>query len=191
VTFQVQDPEAADNAGSLTVHVLRAGARVGSYGDAARATRFPEPRADDAPRPTGPAMVDETVIVPANRSEGVLTTGALMAGTPYRISVTGVYDDGEGEADAECSRRRTAAGWRRQVSIDPHRPGADHLDLYVDGVDLKAFPARHGRDGCDAETHSYAWTYTPRADGRARFAIWDPRPADNTGALTVRITALA
>ncbi len=90
--------------------------------------------------PAGPALGDETVTLPG-ASEGALTTGALTAGQPYLIEVSGTYRWGSRStqvADAECSRAPGDSTWRRDRSVHPWQPSEDHLDLYVDGVDLRA-----------------------------------------------------
>ena len=52
--------------------------------------------------------------------------------------------------------------------------GEDHLDLYVDGVDLQGDPDVDAGGACDTRTHTYRWTYVPTRTGRVPFAVWDP-----------------
>ena len=76
-------------------------------------------------------------------------------------------------------------------SVHPWQPSADHLDLYVDGVDLEGDPDDDAGDCCDTATHTYRWTYVPTRTGRVAFAVWDPTTlADNSGALRIRVVAL-
>ena len=76
-------------------------------------------------------------------------------------------------------------------SVHPWQPGEDHLDLYVDGVDLEGDPDVDTGDSCDTRTHTYRWTYVPTRTGRVAFAVWDPTTlADNSGALRIRVVAL-
>jgi hypothetical protein len=140
--------------------------------------------------PAGPALVDETLTVPAT-GEGVLTSGALQAGQEYLVEVSGTYQyagGGNDLADAECSTATGSTSWRRDRSVHPAQRGEDHLDLYVDGSDLWA-DADTGGD-CDLRTHTYRDTFIPTRTGRVTLALWDPTTAaDNAGGLTVRIIA--
>jgi hypothetical protein len=143
--------------------------------------------------PGGPALVDETLSVPATGA-GALTTGALQAGQEYLVEVYGTYRYGSraGQlADAECSRSSSDSSWDRDRSVHPAQPDEDHLDLYVDGVDLWADPDVDAGGDCDLRTHTYRDTVTPSRTGRVTLALWDPTtPVDNVGGLTVRIIAV-
>jgi hypothetical protein len=157
---------------------------------------IPPPRPVPLPAaflPGGPALVDETLTVPAT-SPGVLTTGALQAGQEYLVEVSGTYAYGSGEnqlADAECSTTTGTTSWRRDRSIHPAQRGEDHLDLYVDGSDLWADADVDAGNDCDLRTHTYRDTITPTRTGRVTLALWDPTtPDDNSGELTVRILAV-
>ncbi|HEU4911909.1 MAG TPA: hypothetical protein VFV76_08440 [Actinomycetes bacterium] len=142
----------------------------------------------------GPALLDETLTVPAGAGTA-LTTGALQQGQTYLVEVSGTYAYGSqpGQvADAECSTAATDSSWRRTRSVHPAQPREDHLDLYVDGVDLYADADVDGGGDCDLRTHTYRDTLTPSRTGRVTLELWDPTtPADNSGALTVRIIAVA
>jgi hypothetical protein len=115
--------------------------------------------------------------------------GALAAGQPYLIEAFGTYryaTSAYAKADAECSRTPTDPTWRRDRSVHRLAPTADHLDLYVDGVDLLS-NADHGRD-CDTTNHVYRWMYTPTRSGRVTFVLWDPSTrTDNAGTLTIKV----
>src|SRR4051794_5164515 len=152
----------------------------------------PQPR-PAAELPAGPELVDETVTLPGT-SEGVLTTGALTAGTSYLLEATGTYRWGpkaNQAADAECSKAPGDAVWRRDRSVHSWDPTNDHLDLYVDGTDMLAAPDVDSGDDCDTRTHTYRWTYQPTRSGRVTFAVWDPTTlADNSGALSIRVLAV-
>jgi hypothetical protein len=187
VEFRINDAGVADNAGSLSLRILKAGADTRGVPSAAVPPAVPEPVADATALPDGPAALDETVTVPAAERAGALTTQVLQAGVTYRLTVSGTFGYGSGFADAECARGQASSRWERDLSVDPFHPDADHLDLYVDGRDLLADPVRYSSSRCDSTTHTYRWDYTPERTGRARFAIWDPTPADNSGALTVRV----
>ena len=143
--------------------------------------------------PGGPELADEIVTVTA-AGEGALTAGSLTAGQAYLVEASGSYRWGtrSGQvADAECSRANGDTTWRRQRSVHPWQPAEDHLDLYVDGVDLQGEPDLDAGDSCDTRTHTYRWTYVPTRTGRVSLATWDPTTlADNSGALTVRLIAL-
>ena len=167
----------------------RAGARPAPPAPTTTTVR-PEPRPAATLR-TGPALVDEGFHLLATSSAGALTTGAMQKGTPYLIEVTGGFRWGSraGEwADAECSRSRYDGTWRRDRSVNRAQPNADHLDLYVDGVDLLGNPDQDTGNRCDSTSHAYRWTYTPSRTGRVTFKIWEPSSyADNSGGLSIRI----
>jgi hypothetical protein len=143
--------------------------------------------------PPGPTLTDETVSVPG-ASEGVLTTGSLTAGQRYLVEASGTYRFGTRAnqlADAECSRTPADPTWRRDRSVHPWQPSEDHLDLYVDGVDLWADGDDEDSNGCDTRTHTYRDTFTATRTGRVTLALWDPTTlSDNAGALSVRVIAL-
>jgi len=139
---------------------------------------------------SGPALTDETVTIPANAPAGGTTRGALTKGQRYLLEVSGTYAYAKtrgSTADAECT---TAPGssWERTRSIRSDQAWKDHLDLYVNGVDLQADPDTDNGDDCDAATHTYRWDFVPDRTGRAVLRLWDPNGhADNSGALKVRV----
>ena len=137
--------------------------------------------------PSGPEVTDETLRLTATVAGGATMTGALVAGQPYLIEVAGTYTYAKGAlADAECSRTATDSSWRRERSVHRRQPTSDHLDLYVDGVDLLA-DSDDGGD-CDQANNTYRWLYTPQRSGRVTFNVWDPTPvSDNAGWLTIRV----
>lgn len=160
---------------------------------------IPAPQTRALPEPYGPdtlesgaALLDEHLVLPADRQEGVLTQGALQRGHRYLIEASGKYkyDDGaRAVADAECSNGRQSS-WRRDRSIRRDQGYSDHFDLYIDGQDMLA-DADSGQD-CDTDAHVYRWIYEPARDGRAPLQIWDPTNyADNAGQLKIRITDIA
>lgn len=188
ITLRLPDRFAEDNVGAVTVRVLRARAATAAI----RAPRTPPLPATPAAEPEasldGWTVVNETVTVPADDRAGVRTTGVLTAGVPYEIVARGTYDHGHGEADAECSSRKDSPEWRRWSGTHPRHPGADTLDLYIDGTDLSGSPSGDDDEAdCDETGHSYRSWYVPSRTGRATLAVWDPRPSDNRGSLTVQI----
>jgi hypothetical protein len=146
---------------------------------------YPQPAAP-ATLLTGPAVTTESLSLPA-ASWGRTMTGALVKGQPYLIEASGTFTYARNaKADAECSRTASDWTWRRDRSVHRLDPVSDHLDLYVDGVDLLA-KADNGQ-ACDTNNHVYRWMYTPRRSGRVTFKIWDPTThRDNAGALTIRV----
>ncbi len=152
------------------------------------------PKAEPRPAtslPAGPVLQDETVRLLANKSTGVTTTGSLTKGENYVLEVAGKYKYGTGtyaNADAECSRSTAASTWQRNRSVHKKSPNADHLDLYVDGVDLGSSADRDAGDGCDTATHTYRQTFTPSRTGRVTFKVWEPGYySDNSGSLVIRV----
>jgi hypothetical protein len=145
----------------------------------------PQPTAP-ATLPAGPELLDETVSLPATIA-GRTMTGALVQGQPYLIEASGTYTYARNaKADAECSRTASDPTWRRDRSVHRLDPVSDHLDLYVDGVDLLS-KADNGRE-CDTTNHVYRWMYTPHRSGRVTFKVWEPTTrSDDSGALTIRV----
>ncbi len=150
----------------------------------------PEPRPAST-LPSGPALEDETLRLPANASGGKATTGALTRGQPYLLEISGSYRYTAGSgtwADAECSRTKADPTWRRDRSVHRAAPWSDHLDLYVDGADLYAEADSDTGNRCDTRSHTYRWMYTPSRSGRVTFKLWEPGAfSDNTGSLTIRV----
>jgi hypothetical protein len=157
-------------------------------------TPKPEPLLPEPTRPktllSGPALNDETVALPATSTSGVTTKGALIRGQKYLLEVSGTYTYAKAAgstADAECSAAYRSA-WRRDRSVRSEQPSKDHLDMYVNGVDLDALADTDTGSGCDTASHTYRWTYVPDRNGRAVLRLWDPTThADNSGALKVRV----
>ncbi|MDP9395736.1 MAG: hypothetical protein M3Q27_16385 [Actinomycetota bacterium] len=190
VTLQVRDDYYGDNTGRVVVHVLEAGADADRVAVPRRPAPAPEPRAPRTRLTDGPSVLEETVTVPSNVRAGALTAGVLEAGVAYRVEVSGVFDYGEGSADAECTRAGQASSWRRDRTQNPLHVDRDHLDLYVDGNDVLSEPVQDTGDRCNGADHTYGSVYRPDETGRARFRVWDPYISDNTGSLTVRLTRL-
>ena len=138
-----------------------------------------------------PLASAEMFSVDARRPGGATSKYALEAGRPYLVQVTGTYGYRPGaRADAECSNTASAPRtWVPARSVHRSAPDADHLDVYLNGVDGR-FEGDSG-ERCDPARHTYRWTYVPARTGRANFRIWDTSFSDNSGALTVRIWKLA
>jgi hypothetical protein len=140
----------------------------------------------------GPALsAPELLSVSARNPKGATTVNALQAGQPYLVHVTGTYGYRPGgRADAECSNSPWAPSrWDSSRSVHRDAPDADHLDLYLNGIDGR-FEGNTG-ERCDPVDHTYRWTYVPTRTGRANFRIWDTKFSDNSGGLTVRLYKLA
>jgi hypothetical protein len=139
-------------------------------------------------------LSDETVWYTAT-NPGALTTGALVKGERYQIEVWGTWGWSRSSgalADAECSVSPTDATWRRNRSVHPNGPDADHLDLYLDGIDLTGEPDKDAGDRCDSANHFYRAEFVPDRTGRMTFKLWDPTGlADNSGYLGIRIVRYA
>ena len=161
------------------------------------ATPMPDDDAVAEPLPSarllqGAALATtETVFLDARKPAGVTSRYALQAGQPYLVHVNGTYTYRRGaRADAECSASASAPGsWLPQRSVHRAAPDADHLDVYLNGIDGR-FTGDTG-ERCDPARHTYRWTYVPARTGRAVFRIWDTSFADNAGGLTVRLYKLA
>ena len=138
VTLAMWDPTTlSDNAGALTVRIIAV---------------------------TPQATMDWQL--PATAAAGVTSPGAVEAGRTYLVTVSGTVDAGAGvTSDAECSISTTDPVWRRDRSVDPADPGADHLDLLLDRDDVTFRPATDpDGDGCDATGHTYRYSFTPEHD---------------------------
>ena len=152
------------------------------------------PPARPATLPTGPALTDETVRF-NTATAGAITTGALVKGQRYLVEVSGAYRynrDALSLADAECSRSVRDATWTRQRSLDTRVPKADHLDVYIDGLEFTGRPDTDAGGTCDTRTHTYRGDFTADRTGRVTLKLWDPTgTADNAGTLSVRFIRYA
>jgi hypothetical protein len=162
VTFAVWDPTTlADNSGALTIRVIAL-----------------------VPR-------DEmTWQVPATAAAGITSPGALEAGATYLLTVSGTAGAGGGvTSDAECSTSVTDPVWRRDRSVDVTDPGADSLDVLLDGDDrtFRAVTDPDG-DGCDPDGHAYRLVVTASSTRAVNLRVDDPAWSDDDGALTVTAT---
>jgi hypothetical protein len=179
VTLKVDDVSKADNTGTLTVRVLKAGASTAGYATSLPATPS-VPQAPEEADEDGDYLYwgdEETVDVSA--TTGGRTEAVLREDRRYRIRVEGTWSAGDGiEADGECTRTENGT-WQRKRSSDPLHPDLDTFDLYVDGQDLAS-------NGC-REDHVYEYDYYPERDGKATFALWDTAAADNSGSLKVTV----
>ncbi|HEV2888791.1 MAG TPA: hypothetical protein VGX28_00285 [Frankiaceae bacterium] len=134
--------------------------------------------------------VDERLWFDATRSGGVTTRTSLQRGTPYMVEVRGQYSYRTAAyADAECSRASGTTTWVRSRSLSTADRDADHLDVYLNGIDGRF--VSDGPDQCDTANHTYRWTYVPERTGRANFRIWDTSFRDNRGGLNIRIAKLS
>jgi hypothetical protein len=176
ITMAIADPTIADNTGTLTLRILRAGASPAAYRTTVP-TAPAEPRAV-VTQPTGQRLrTTESLQVGV---AGARTASWLAEDHQYLLRVSGTWQAGDGvEVDAECSK--TANGtWQLKRSADPLHPDLDSYDLYVDGHDLQ------WRYGC-SPTHEYAYLYEPKRDGNAQLALWDTSPSDDSGSLKVDV----
>jgi hypothetical protein len=161
VTLAMWDPTTlGDNAGALTVRIIAV---------------------------TPQATMDWQL--PATAAAGVTSPGAVEAGRTYLITVTGTVDAGAGiTSDPECSISTADPVWRRDRSVDPADPGADHLDLLLDRNDVTFRPATDpDGDGCDATGHTYRYSFTPSSTRPINLRIDDPYWTDNIGALAINV----
>jgi hypothetical protein len=134
----------------------------------------------------GFGLVTETVGLPA-QGAGVTTAGGLEPGATYRVAVSGVVRLGHKvRSDGQCVRVRGT--WYDKASIDPRTPGADHGNLYVNGLPFEG-TAVGGAAPC--ASHVHVGEYTADGDGTLALGLWDPLdPADDSGSLTVRVQRL-
>jgi hypothetical protein len=145
---------------------------------------------------TGPTLDNETVTLPANAAAGVTTRGALVKGQKYLVEYSGTFAYAKAAgyvADAECSAVAGSTTWKNKRSLSGSVPNEDHLDVYLNGVDLNMNPDTDTGDRCDARNHVYRVLWAADRSGRANFRIWEPNPvtpSDNSGALTVRVQRL-
>jgi hypothetical protein len=177
-TIAIDDPSPWDARGALSYTILRAGAAVSGYRTPAPAP--PAPPVAPASLPAGPELsAPETVTVDA-ASPGAWTTGALVAGRPYTVEVSGTWWAGDDRltADAVCTAVPSGA-WQLRRTNSPLSPDVDGYGLYVDGEAVAA-------TACSSD-HTYRWTFTPHLDGRALLTSWDLVRSDDVGTLRVTI----
>ncbi len=130
-----------------------------------------------------PVVGTETVALDTSKP-AVATTRNYLAGQPLRITATGTWTYAAGvTADAECSSTTADPTWRTTRStmlVDGRYLG----DVTVNGS-LPDWAPASGR--CDAATHTYYLTYTPRETGPLTLGVADLDLADNLGTVTVSI----
>lgn len=143
----------------------------------------PAPAAESSP-PSGYGLVTETVAVDPRRA--ARTARALQKDARYRVTVTGSARLGKGVvSDGQCVSVR--GRWYRRASIDLRAPGADHGNLYLNGVPFEGRPL----SGSGCSTRGYTADITAPVSGRLRLDLWDPLDRrDNSGALSVRVQRL-
>ncbi|MDX6273939.1 MAG: hypothetical protein QOJ92_1149 [Frankiales bacterium] len=166
------------------------GAGTGNGDGSSSTVRYPEPQPVPQPNPvpSGPALENELITLPATYGSGLATKGVLQAGEKYKITVTGSFGWGGGSADAECSTTRSDSTWRRQRSIVTGQWDWDTLDAYLNGHDIQGQPTVDNGRSCNPTNHTYTWEFQSDTTDHARLRIWDPTTyGDNTGKLVARI----
>jgi hypothetical protein len=149
----------------------------------------PAPTQVPKPIPSRVLTRPATLVVPAGRAAGVLSTFRLAAGKSYLLKVTGTYDYGpEGMvADAECSAWADGS-WNRHSAWEEDGSWTgkgSHLDLQVAGRSTR-WMTRDGSD-CDTATHSYFLVLRPGTTGPLAMKVVDDVYDDNSGSLTVTV----
>jgi hypothetical protein len=188
LTLRFVDSSPEDNEGALRVHLIRP-ELLGEVAVPLRRVINPEPTPWTNPGAEGPRLTEETVSLPAQLDRGRLTEAALRAGQKYVVTVRGTATDGDSAFDGECVS--WSGRWRYTHTQNLLAPTADHLDVYLDGIDLDLRPAGEPIGTCDRAEHTYRTVFTAPVNGRARLAVWDPNSYDdNAGALEVTIRRL-
>jgi len=136
--------------------------------------------------------VIETVLVPANAQNGVLTASSLDPTRNYRLESRGTFTFGTPlqAADAQCAGVDGVPLWIPNLYgkiLTPLDPAAHPLGLYVDYKPQTWVALTPSLLGCDDANHAYALTYKPQFFGKIRLGINDANSADNAGTLSVRI----
>lgn len=182
LNFRIAEGNLADNSGTLTVQVLKPGAR-------------------------SKEELVAVLVVPSASQEGIFTP-PLIVGQTYRLEVTGSYDYAPGRfltADAECSIKPANTTWLSKY--DPNVPeGQDILDLHVtdnvyngwaDGnVSWKPLfgglaPGTCAQDA--SKTYEYVYPakdplgVAPREVTRLNLRVYDSGYLDNRGSFTVKL----
>lgn len=104
----------------------------------------------------------------------------------YRFVVSGTYQYGSGEADAECANLGTVDPTylpdRFASTLGPHM-----LDVRVNGLGVAWTPTNGNTDGCNVTDHTYELLFSPNSTEQVSFAIADANHRDNVGVLRVQI----
>ncbi|HSE08108.1 MAG TPA: hypothetical protein VLB29_05540 [Nocardioidaceae bacterium] len=170
--------------GRLTVVVGRKQAKVrGALPE--YPTLNPAPTYSAQPR-KGHGLIAEEVTLTGSTSGATYTRRGVEPGATYRLTVSGRVKLGGGVvSDGQCVSVRGT--WYEAASLDPRVPGADHGNLYVNGVPFEGT----SESGCGGTRVA---EIVADSRGRLRLDLWDPVDAsDNTGELTVlaqRVTAI-
>ena len=136
----------------------------------------------------GPTLI-ETVVVPADDADGVMSNLTLETGTDYFLKASGTWTNSLNVADAEYA---SIDGWASQMDgydITPWFLGAGEFDLQVNGefVDWGAYNT----------LHEYTLMFSPSVDGNINLRVFDGDSntgipnigwyGDNLGTLAVEI----
>jgi hypothetical protein len=128
----------------------------------------------------------EGVAVDSRDPEGATTVRSLEEGVEYRFVVSGTYQYGGGDADAECANLGTTdATYLRDRFAGPLGP--DILDVKVNGLGVGWTPTTPNTDGCNGTDHTYELAHRPTTTDRVTFAVADLNHRDNMGVLQVQI----
>jgi hypothetical protein len=148
----------------------------------------PEPVPPTTDGPNAAPLTSETVTVPADAADGVLTAGGFVAGHKYTVNVSGTAQDGTTPFDAVCVNWDNT--WEYTHTQNLTAPADDHLNLYLDGTKLGLHPPNKAKGTCNVNNHTYTTTFTATHNGQLNLRVWDPNNYnDNTGDLTVSINA--
>jgi hypothetical protein len=188
LTLRFVDTSPEDNEGTLKVHLIRPDL-LGEVALPNRQVVNSEPTPWIRDGADAKRLAEETLSLRADREFGRRTKAALRAGHTYVVTVRGTATDGDSRFDGECVS--WAGRWRYTHTQNLLAPTDDHLDVYLDGVDLNLHPAGEPAGTCDGAEHSYRTVFTSPVNGRARLVVWDPNGYDdNAGALEVTIRRL-
>jgi hypothetical protein len=160
INLRVYDPSPGDNAGRLTVRVVK----------------------------VVPVSGAEALSLDTAGLNGATSVRNYQAGRPLLLTVAGTYTFGGGvTADAECTMTAADPVWRTSRSGLVDAKGRGMGDVTVNGT-MPDWRRGEGT-GCDTTTHRYTLRYTPSVDGPLVLSLADTNFADNAGTLAISIEA--
>ena len=126
----------------------------------------------------GKYLID-TILVPANDADGVLSSVSLLDAENYTLKVSGTWTNRPNEiVDAKYT---TMDAWVNQSDAPLGGYPTDLLELKVDGSTINW--------GSYNSSHIYEVSYSPVVDGVINLGVYDSYFGDNIGTLTVEIYA--
>jgi hypothetical protein len=132
----------------------------------------------------------EVLTIPATNGNPILSQ-PLQAGVNYIIEASGIYYVGSGfYADAEWSNHPYGP-WREQQPPDYYTQDPHGFDIFINNQDIDWYGFANNKFTLHTYSPDHVYRYYCTGDGQPLvFHIFDQYYGDNSGSLTVTITAI-